>query len=89
MLDARFDRARRWRPETAPREPQREDSQEAAPEAEPDVASLYQELQRLEAESARIELRRTEVLARPRVMVWLRRFFAASFCALGLKLALT
>lgn len=32
---------------------------------------------------------RDRVLARPRVMVWLRRFFAASFAALGLKLALT
>lgn len=32
---------------------------------------------------------RSQVLARPRVMVWLRRFFAVSFCALGLKLALT
>ncbi|MFS8099243.1 LysE family translocator [Lentzea alba] len=32
---------------------------------------------------------RNRVLARPRVMVWLRRFFAASFAALGLKLALT
>ncbi|MFI6095221.1 LysE family translocator [Lentzea sp. NPDC051213] len=32
---------------------------------------------------------RDRVLARPRVMVWLRRFFAASFAALGVKLALT
>jgi threonine/homoserine/homoserine lactone efflux protein len=32
---------------------------------------------------------RNRVLARPRVVVWLRRFFAASFAALGLKLALT
>ena len=32
---------------------------------------------------------RDRVLARPRVMVWLRRLFAASFAALGLKLALT
>jgi threonine/homoserine/homoserine lactone efflux protein len=32
---------------------------------------------------------RDRVLAQPRVMVWLRRFFAASFAALGLKLALT
>ncbi|WP_434444534.1 LysE family translocator [Lentzea sp. E54] len=32
---------------------------------------------------------RNRVLARPRVMVWLRRFFAASFAALGVKLALT
>jgi threonine/homoserine/homoserine lactone efflux protein len=32
---------------------------------------------------------RDRVLARPRVMVWLRRFFAASFAALGLKLAFT
>ncbi|SDP67040.1 LysE family translocator [Lentzea jiangxiensis] len=32
---------------------------------------------------------RDRVLARPRVVVWLRRFFAASFAALGLKLALT
>ncbi|MET9226047.1 LysE family translocator [Lentzea sp. NPDC003310] len=32
---------------------------------------------------------RDRVLARPRVMVWLRRFFAASFAALGLKLALS
>ena len=32
---------------------------------------------------------RDRVLARPRVMVWLRRFFAASFATLGLKLALT
>jgi threonine/homoserine/homoserine lactone efflux protein len=32
---------------------------------------------------------RDRVLARPRVMMWLRRFFAASFAALGLKLALT
>ncbi|MCG8927518.1 LysE family translocator [Lentzea sp. CC55] len=31
---------------------------------------------------------RDRVLARPRVVVWLRRFFAASFAALGLKLAL-
>ncbi|KJK43854.1 lysine transporter LysE [Lentzea aerocolonigenes] len=32
---------------------------------------------------------RDRVLARPRVLVWLRRFFAASFAALGVKLALT
>ncbi|HEX8864959.1 MAG TPA: LysE family transporter, partial [Lentzea sp.] len=32
---------------------------------------------------------RDRVLARPRVMVWLRRFFVASFAALGVKLALT
>jgi len=32
---------------------------------------------------------RDRVLARPRVMVWLRRCFAASFAALGVKLALT
>ncbi|WP_112268136.1 LysE family translocator [Lentzea terrae] len=32
---------------------------------------------------------RDRVLARPRVMMWLRRFFAASFAALGVKLALT
>ncbi len=32
---------------------------------------------------------RDRVLRRPRVVVWLRRFFAASFAALGLKLALT
>ncbi|MFD5829558.1 LysE family translocator [Lentzea sp. NPDC060358] len=32
---------------------------------------------------------RDRVLARPRVTVWLRRFFAASFAALGVKLALT
>ncbi|MGW6928556.1 LysE family translocator [Lentzea sp. NPDC054927] len=32
---------------------------------------------------------RDRVLARPRVMVWLRRFFAASFAALGAKLALS
>jgi threonine/homoserine/homoserine lactone efflux protein len=32
---------------------------------------------------------RDRVLARPRVVVWLRRFFAASFAALGAKLALT
>lgn len=32
---------------------------------------------------------RNRVLARPRVMVWLRRFFAASFAALGVKLAFT
>ncbi|ANZ40684.1 lysine transporter LysE [Lentzea guizhouensis] len=32
---------------------------------------------------------RDRVLRRPRVVVWLRRFFAASFVALGLKLALT
>lgn len=32
---------------------------------------------------------RDRVLARPRVLLWLRRFFAASFAALGVKLALT
>jgi threonine/homoserine/homoserine lactone efflux protein len=32
---------------------------------------------------------RDRVLARPRVMVWMRRFFAASFAALGVKLALS
>jgi len=32
---------------------------------------------------------RDRVLARPRVLVWLRRCFAASFAALGVKLALT
>ncbi|MGW6442421.1 LysE family translocator [Lentzea sp. NPDC055074] len=32
---------------------------------------------------------RDRVLGRPRVMVWLRRFFAASFAALGVKLALS
>jgi threonine/homoserine/homoserine lactone efflux protein len=32
---------------------------------------------------------RDQVLSRPRVMVWLRRCFAASFAALGVKLALT
>jgi threonine/homoserine/homoserine lactone efflux protein len=32
---------------------------------------------------------RDRVLRQPRVMVWLRRFFAVSFAALGLKLALT
>ncbi|WP_089952009.1 LysE family translocator [Lentzea xinjiangensis] len=32
---------------------------------------------------------RDRVLARPRVVVWLRRFFAAAFAALGAKLALT
>ena len=32
---------------------------------------------------------RTHMVARPRVMVWLRRVFAGSFVALGAKLALT
>ncbi|KOV89921.1 LysE family translocator [Nocardia sp. NRRL S-836] len=32
---------------------------------------------------------RDRVLGRPRVVVWLRRFFAVSFAALGVKLALT
>ncbi|MET8758447.1 LysE family translocator [Lentzea sp. NPDC004782] len=32
---------------------------------------------------------RDRVLSRPRVVVWLRRFFATSFAALGAKLALT
>lgn len=32
---------------------------------------------------------RTHVISRPRVMAWLRRFFAASFVALGAKLAIT
>jgi threonine/homoserine/homoserine lactone efflux protein len=32
---------------------------------------------------------RDRVPARPRVTVWLRRFFAASFAALGVELALT
>ncbi|RSM77306.1 LysE family translocator [Kibdelosporangium aridum] len=31
---------------------------------------------------------RTHVISRPRVMAWLRRFFAGSFVALGAKLAL-
>ena len=32
---------------------------------------------------------RSRVLARPRVLLWLRRSFAAAFCALAVKLALT
>ncbi|GLX09596.1 hypothetical protein [Microbispora sp. NBRC 16548] len=32
---------------------------------------------------------RTHVLSRPRVMAWIRRVFAASFVALGARLALT
>jgi threonine/homoserine/homoserine lactone efflux protein len=32
---------------------------------------------------------RRQVLARPRVMIWLRRTFAAAFVALGARLALT
>lgn len=32
---------------------------------------------------------RSHVISRPRVMAWLRRFFAASFVALGAKLAFT
>ena len=32
---------------------------------------------------------RTHVIARPRVMTWMRRVFAASFVALGVRLALT
>jgi threonine/homoserine/homoserine lactone efflux protein len=32
---------------------------------------------------------RSHVIARPRVMAWLRRSFAGSFVALGAKLALT
>jgi threonine/homoserine/homoserine lactone efflux protein len=32
---------------------------------------------------------RREVLARPRILVWLRRAFAGAFAALGIKLALT